>query len=72
MATTVVPTSFKVLVKMVASAFYGGMCPPLEALPPEERERAQKPQVRRSALVWGRAALWSCCRCIRHSLARPI
>ncbi|GBF98212.1 hypothetical protein Rsub_10712 [Raphidocelis subcapitata] len=44
MATTVVPTSFKVLVKMVASAFYGGMCPPLEAVPPEERERAQKPQ----------------------------
>ncbi|KAI8465210.1 MAG: hypothetical protein J3K34DRAFT_488759 [Monoraphidium minutum] len=43
MATTVVPTSFKVLVKMVASAFYGGMCPPLEAMPAEERERAQKP-----------------------------
>ena len=44
MATTVVPTSFKVLVKMVASAFYGGRCPPIEALPPEERERALKPQ----------------------------
>jgi hypothetical protein len=45
MATTVVPTSFKVLVKMVASAFYGGMCPPLESMPPEDRERALKPQV---------------------------
>jgi hypothetical protein len=46
MATTVVPTSFKVLVKMVASAFYGGLCPPLEAIPADERERALKPQVR--------------------------
>lgn len=44
MATTVVPTSFKVLVKMVAGAFYGGRCPPIDSLPEDERARALKPQ----------------------------